>query len=238
MNKFAVIVPARGRTHNIERLIKAAASTCADTHMWIAIDDDDQHTFANVDWRLLSSEAVGKFEVHWLICPRLSMNKKLNLVAPAVAENYEYVGFLGDDNVPLTLHWDQKLCDAIGSRPGVSYGDDLIKGADLSTSAVLSGSIIRALGYMTPPALNHLYVDNFWMSIGHQLKNLHYLPDVIVEHRHYTAGKAEKDDQYAFVNSEQMYSDDLRAFQEYTANELDKDVEKVLKYTGQLAGGE
>jgi len=228
--KFAIIVPARGRASNVERLVRAAVATADNVHLYFAIDDDDVTTYQNVDLPSLTELSEQRVRADWLVTPRWSMNDKLNYWAPKIAEDCDYIGFLGDDNVPLTAHWDTLLCDAIGDRPGVSYGDDLIKGADLCTSAVLSSSIVRCLGYMTPKTLTHLYVDNFWMILGQRLKNLTYLPNVVVEHLHYTAGKAEQDEQYSLVNSSEYYSHDLRAFQEYVGTTLDDDVAKIVEY--------
>jgi hypothetical protein len=234
--RFAIIIPARGRASNVERLVRAAVNTADNVHLYFAIDDDDLETYKNVSLPALTESSNQRVVARWLISPRWSMNDKLNFWAPQIADEYEYIGFLGDDNVPITDHWDTFLCDAIGSRPGVSYADDLIKGADLCTSAVLSSSIVRCLGYMTPKTLTHLYVDNFWMILGQKLNNITYLPDVVVEHRHYTAGKAEQDEQYSFVNSSEMYSHDLTAFQEYVTTTLDKDVQKILNYVEKYKG--
>jgi hypothetical protein len=66
---------------------------------------------------------------------------------------------------------------------------------------VISSVIIRALGYMVPPGLEHLYLDDFWKRLGQDLGHLEYLPDVIIEHCHPNAGKATWDDGYERVNS-------------------------------------
>lgn len=236
--RFAIVIPARGRASNVERLVRAAVATADNVHLYFAVDDDDLETYKDIDLSALTEPSNQRVVARWIVSPRWSMNDKLNFWAPQIAEEYDYIGFLGDDNVPLTNHWDTFLCDAIGERPGISYADDLIKGPELCTSAVLSSSIVRCLGYMTPKTLTHLYVDNFWMILGQRLNNINYLPDVVVEHRHYTAGKAEKDDQYSFVNSAEMFSNDLRAFQEYVATSLDKDIEKILNYAERYKGGE
>jgi hypothetical protein len=53
------------------------------------------------------------------------------------------------------------------------------------------------------------------------------LPDVILEHLHYTNGKAEHDERYAAVNTVEMHNGDQAIFAEYIASEFANDVENV-----------
>jgi hypothetical protein len=80
---------------------------------------------------------------------------------------------------------------------------------------------------MSPPNLKHLFLDNYWLAMGHALENANYLPDVILEHLHYTNGKAEHDDRYAAVNTVEMHNGDQAIFTEYLATEFANDVENV-----------
>jgi hypothetical protein len=45
---------------------------------------------------------------------------------------------------------------------------------------------------------------------------------------HYVAGKSEKDEQYAEVNSSEMYKKDQDTFVEYVKNDLKSDLEKLI----------
>jgi hypothetical protein len=228
--RLIIIVPTRGRPANVQRLIEESAKTADNLELWFAIDDNDTETYKHVDWSTPVSSSGGRLSVSWVVTPQWSMNKKLNHWARIAADKCDYIGFLGDDNVPITPHWDTLICEAIGNCPGVGYADDLIKGQDLCTSAIISASIVRCLGFMTPESLIHLYVDNFWMELGTRLGNLKYLPHVVVEHRHYTVGKSEIDEQYSRVNSAKMYHDDLTSFRNYVDNYMDQDIQKIRKY--------
>jgi hypothetical protein len=134
---------------------------------------------------------------------------------------------MGDDHLPRTGGWDTKLAEAIGDQPGIAYGNDLLQGENLPTAVVMSSKIIRATGFMSPPALKHLFLDNYWLAMGHALENVNYLPDVIIEHLHYTNGKAAHDDRYAAVNTVEMHNGDQAIFAEYLATEFANDVENV-----------
>jgi hypothetical protein len=71
---------------------------------------------------------------------------------------------------------------------------------------------------MVPPNMIHLYLDNFWMKLGNDLGKLKYIPEVILEHMHPIAGKAEMDQGYLDVNAPEIYSVDLAAFTNYIAS--------------------
>jgi hypothetical protein len=87
-------------------------------------------------------------------------------------------------------------------------------------------------GHMAPATLTHLYVDNYWRDLGQGAGCLRYLPDVIVEHMHPIAGKAEWDDGHVRVNALAMYQRDSDAYADYAGSHLLSDVEKVRALRG------
>jgi len=106
-----------------------------------------------------------------------------------------YYGFLGDDLIPRTKHWDGKLIEAAGTG-AISYGDDGNWGEKLATHPCIGGDLVRRMGWLCYPGLNKLFIDTVWHTIGAKLGRLHYLPDVKLEHMHYLFGKAEHDETY------------------------------------------
>ena len=98
---------------------------------------------------------------------------------------------------------------------GLVYGNDLLQGEHLATAVGMTGNIVKALGGMTPPNMINLYLDNFWMKLGNDLGALRYLPNVVIEHLHPIAGKAEWDEGYRAVNAEDVYSADEVEFWKY-----------------------
>lgn len=211
-----MIVPSRKRPKACAELLEEFLKTSEDAEILFGLDDDDKSEFPTA---VLEAAEIN---------PRLRMGGTLNLLANKYAEKYEYIGFMGDDHRPRTQGWDRILCDAIGDKPGVAYGDDLLQGANLPTAVVLSSSIVQKIGYMVPPTLVHMYMDNFWRDFGDKLGNLQYRPDVIIEHLHYLAGKAINDLQYQEVNSSSVYENDRIAYGLYQAGQFDKDIKKVL----------
>lgn len=126
----------------------------------------------------------------------------------------EYLATLGDDHRARTPNWDIMLTDAIRGLdgPGVAYGNDLYQGERLCTAWVMHVAAYQALGWMMLPRLNHMYVDTAMMDVAHEAQRLAYVPNVIIEHMHPLAGKADWDETYRATNTPAAYREDERAY--------------------------
>jgi hypothetical protein len=211
MKDLLVIVPTRGRPGNVSRQQLALMETRTKlADVLYAVDDDDPKAmeYARLDG---VSIAVG---------PRLRLAGTLNFLSSVHASGYRYIGFMGDDHMPRTPFWDQVLVASMDARPGpvVAYGDDLFQGANLPTAVFMPSRLITAMGYMCPPGMQHLWLDNAWMSVGLELGTLAYLPEVVVEHMHPFAGKGEIDAGYREVNAAAVNDADRAAFEAWRSN--------------------
>lgn len=220
-----VIVPSRGRPDNITSLIESWRDTRSYAELLIVVDDDDE-TLESYRAALVDAPNWVRFAV----TPRKRLGPTLNDFATFYADNYDIIGFMGDDHRPRTYGWDQRLAASIATLGGVglAYGNDLIQGVNLPTAVWMSSCIIETLGYMVPPGMIHLYLDDFWKALGMRLQRLAYINDVIIEHMHPVAGKAAWDERYAEVNSGEMYENDGRLFRRYLEEQLQSDADKIV----------
>jgi hypothetical protein len=224
MTDLVVIVPSRGRPEAARALATAFADTCtADTQLVLALDADDT---------TLDQYPAGPTQ---FVGETKSMVEALNGAAAAYADALFgmtppfALGFMGDDHRPRTRGWDTTYLDTLSAvGTGIVYGNDLLQGRNLPTQCAMTADIVRALGYMAPPALRHMYVDNFWLELGRAADCIRYLPDVIVEHRHPVAGKAEWDEGYRRVNDVAVYSQDEATFRDFLREQMPAAAEKVL----------
>lgn len=231
-DSLAVIVPSRGRPESVGQLVAAFAKTCTgDTELVLAVDDDDP---ALVDYQSAVAEASGDAPRRCTLAAvpdSTSMVYALNWTAGSLLNRETVpfaVGFMGDDHRPRTVGWDATYVSELrGLGSGIVYGDDLFQGRRLPTQCAMTSDIVEALGFMSPPVLTHMYVDNFWLALGNAAKCVRFLPDVIVEHVHPAAGKSGWDEGYVRVNHPEMYAKDERAYREYLADGFARDVEKV-----------
>jgi hypothetical protein len=231
MADLVVIVPSRGRPEAADELARTFAETCtADTTLLFAIDDNDP-TLAG--YRGVVQFAQERQKVGYIALASRSMGEALAMAVdvilrPEAAEPSFALGFMGDDHRPRTKGWDQAYLDALREMgTGIVYGNDLLQGERIPTQVAMTSDIVRALGYMAPPALIHLYFDDFWKTLGTAAGCIRYLPDVVVEHMHPIAGKAEWDQGYARVNAPTMYDHDKAAFDVWRREQMAEDVAKV-----------
>lgn len=226
MADLVVIVPTRGRPEAAAELAAAFGETRTSAHLVFAIDEDDPAHDAY-------AEALGVYPSSVIDTggAPATMVRALNAsaVARATAPDPPFaIGFMGDDHRPSTHGWDQAYLDALRELgTGIVYGNDLLQGENLPTQVAMTSDVVRALGFMAPPTLRHLAVDNWWLELGRAADCIRYLPDVIVEHRHPYAGKAEWDAGYLRVNSQEMYRRDLAEFERLRRDELQAAAAKV-----------
>jgi hypothetical protein len=224
MKNLCVIVPTRERPHKIDELITQFAKTReGDTDLLVCLDEDDS-------WQY--KPQMVKYGHSWLRWEvgdgRKRLNPWLNKQAPIEAEKYKYIGFMGDDHRPRTNGWDVKLTDALEPyKYGVSYGNDLLQGMNLATACIQTSTIIRKLGFFSPPKQTHLFLDNYWMALGIKT-NLVYLDDVILEHMHFINNKSQEDRLYTEVNAPGPARQDQLLWEEYVmSGEFQKDIDKL-----------
>lgn len=228
MADLVVIVPSRGRPEAATTLARVFADTCtADTRLLFAVDEDDPSDYGPL---------IAGDKVHVQVGDNATMVEALNRAATGLAVDVDppfAIGFMGDDHCPRTYGWDNAYLEALRELgTGIVYGNDLLQGHRLPTQCAMTSDIVRALGYMGPPELRHMYVDNFWRDLGNAADCLRYLPDVTVEHRHPVAGKAQMDEGYLRVNAPAVYEADEAAYAEYTRTRFAGDVAKVQTLRG------
>jgi hypothetical protein len=144
-------------------------------------------------------------------------------------QHYSYaVGFMGDDHLPRTKAWDERMvAELLEMQGGFVYANDGFQGANIPTSIVMSSEIPLALGFMTLPSLKHLWADDWWLAMGNALNKIKYLPDVMIEHLHPAAGKATSDAGYLFSGSFELDQEDRKEYERYLKEDLESDVRIV-----------
>lgn len=217
-----MVVPSRGRPGSIARLRDAMAATCrGDTDLLVGVDDDDPSLA-----EYLALQGVGLVVqsglrqvvawINWMAVPR--------------AKGYRYIGTIGDDNVPRTVGWDVRVIETLAEmKTGLCFGDDLYPTratGSLCCHVFMTSNIIRKLGYMGPPdGPRHMYVDPLWLAWGEKV-GIKFLPDVIIEHLHYTTGQSPHDQVYA--ESYALTWQDCEAFNRYArSGSLNRDILKI-----------
>jgi hypothetical protein len=209
-----VIVPSRGRPESLERVAAAWDATKAfgeSAGLVFAVDDDDPslpgyHTalarLAAADpGRGINLMNAGRWR------PMVAkLDRAANLFA---CQGHFALAFMGDDHRPRTVGWASTMLAALREMgTGIVYGDDLLQRERLCTAWAMTSDIVQTLGAMVPAPVEHMYCDNAVMDLGRLAGCLRYLPEVVIEHCHPLAGKADWDGGYARVNRADQYRRD------------------------------
>lgn len=234
MSDLFVIVPTRGRPESARRLVDAWDATGAfddGATLCFAVDADDPSL--DEYWTALGikPDAALDDSIRYYQIPTWQpMVHKLDSAARIYAEFHQpfALGFAGDDHLPRTRGWAARYLEALRELgTGTVYGNDLLQGERLCTQWAMTSDIVRALGRMVPAPVEHMACDNSVMDLGRLASCLRYLPDVVIEHMHPLAGKAEWDTGYARVNRAEQYQKDLAVYADWQRSGMAEDVAKV-----------
>jgi hypothetical protein len=223
MDQLLVLCPSRGRPEKAAEAHAAFGrmSSGRFSEMLFVVDLDDP---AIEKYR----ESVPVFSAS--PSQRRGMTDPLNEAVALYWDQFEVIGFVGDDHRFKTPAWDQiflQHLELVGG--GLAYGNDLNRqDGDIPTQIFGSAKIWKALGWMALPAARHLYLDNAWKVIGESVERLYYFPQVVIEHVHPAFGKAEWDDQYRELNAPGLYSEDGAAFSQWLeSGQAEQDIARV-----------
>lgn len=196
------------------------ATCCASTMLHWIVDQDDpcldeyRQAFKDSSWGHRAFWTVPKGPPG--IVHPLNYVARILIHPEETVTTHRVFGFMGDDHRPRTPGWDEAILSAARTtKAKILYGDDLLQGERLPTAVFLTLNIVRALGYMAPPELRHLYVDDFWRDLGKRSGCLEYHPEIVIEHLHYIVGKSENDATYEQNNNSAAAKKDRVAYQLY-----------------------
>jgi protein-L-isoaspartate O-methyltransferase len=163
----------------------------------------------------------------------LTMCEVLNHVSCDLFPGIPYYQEVNDDHVYRTSGWDKILMSAIESRGkgwGIAYGFT----EHLPTAVMVSGNIVRTLGYFCYDKIKHMYLDNYLKELGEGIGRFFHVPEVMIEHMHVAFGKGPQDDVYIQVYNAQNTALGEQAYHDWANNHKSQDIGKVLAEIGKM----
>jgi hypothetical protein len=201
-----------------DTILSFNATKNIDTELVVYVAENDSRIN---DYKKMLEEMNQK---HIIGCYR-TMIEVLNYLSCELFPDLKYYGDVNDDHIYRTKNWDIELMKAIDSKNGWSIAYGLTQ--NLPSPLMMSGKLIRTLGYYLPPNFQHSHVDNFIMDIGKMFNLLTYVPEVNIEHMHIIFGKANMDDNYKWVTSQDVYIRGVADLQYWITNCRDNDILKI-----------
>ena len=225
------VIPSRGRPERARQAIAEMRDTAqlVSTRIVLGVDYDDP--------RIGDYAAAVRFagygpEVTMVILgpgEGGSLTEATNTISMRIAhaDPEDIIGNIGDDQIARTPGWDRLVADAM-TEPSFIYGDDLFQREALPCGGMfIHGSIVEALGYYALPVCEHLFIDNAWRDLGLGTGRLIYLPEVVFEHVHPLAGKADWDEGYERANNQEVIDRDRTAYESWRDTWLELDVQRI-----------
>lgn len=131
--------------------------------------------------------------------------------------NEDFYGLICDDELVYSTDWDKTLIAAAGTKYIAHANDGWQSGKRNHLYTTFGGDYLRLLGYWALPGLWHWFFDNCHENLSAGLNNTRFCQDVKGAHKHYLAGKAEKD--YTYESGESRNGMDQMIFQDWMINQ-------------------
>jgi hypothetical protein len=207
-----VIVPSYKRQHKIEECVQAWKDTKSSGSEFLLVLEEKDEKYPKMEGIKVLRGDYGSLCNAW----NQGFNKH---------PDYKYYVLINDDHLFRTQGWEERFKEALKDG-GFAYSNDLLQKERLATACAISGDVLRKLGHIAWPELEHLYIDDYWMALGRGINKLYYLPDVIIEHMHPAAGKAVMDAEYQASNSN--YDKEHQIFNNWMSHDRHLEIERIL----------
>jgi|SRR6185312_9667910 len=227
-----VMVTTRGRRKQVERLLDSYRENTDAADVVFIMDPDDEDTYNGIDWGSALTSTLS---------PRGTNVEKLNRTAQAFWDDYDALMFVGNDHVFRTPHWDTIMLRKLESMGGTGmlYPDDKRRN-DIPEIIMISSDIVKVMGQFAEASFSHYYIDNAWAETGKRSGLLRYVPEVVIEHHHYSVDPETEYDELYHYAEDWFGKSDLQAFHQWRAavmphqisllrRKFNKDVSWVLK---------
>jgi hypothetical protein len=238
MKNIAILTPTRARPGRLDTFIESVYQTAANPERvfcWNYIDDDDPRVKAYTDYadrqhdnscNLISEK--DSVSVSWNTLALYATSKELT-------DNVADILVMGnDDLIYRTQGWDTIVEEESNKFPDEIYCmwmEDLINGEKHCAFPIVSRKWYTTVGYFTPGVFNFGYNDTWIFDVAKRVGRTHFIPNVVNEHMHFTAGKSVMDDTYERNRTQErgnLYEKDKVIFED-TASKRQADAGKLME---------
>ena len=197
---IGILCPTRKRPQNMERLWKSAYEMADQQdmlHIFWYVDDDDFDSYEmgeSLQSRYPNNHIVS------MVGPRnaIKMSEMSEYLFQAVRDTYQEIELFflaGDDIVFRTPNWDtefRKVFASYNDRIVLVGGEDGYN-PDILTHFMMHKRVADILGYLSPAGYSGDYTDTHMNDIFRKINRVVRLNNVLIEHMHWSAGKASMD---------------------------------------------
>lgn len=180
------LLPTKERIGNLRRFLSAAREMGTTTPGWVLVNAGELE--AN---RFAYEQALSVGPQHWeLKAVDAQCYGDAVRAAWQDVEERDWVGLVADDLVPCTGNWDTALLkhlqgwNVVSSNDGWQATTGNILRDRLHGAIAWSGPLARAVGWIFPDGLTHIFHDDVWETIGRETACWQVRPEVMCKHLH------------------------------------------------------
>jgi hypothetical protein len=237
-NMISILTPTRNRPDNCQRFIKSIYQTTKNIgtiELLFYVDKDDPSIGAYMSLQKhCYDEFPGFPRVQFSFGDPIPVCDSWNFMAKDSMGDVIIMG--NDDLIYRTPEWDsilRKELSTIKDDIYCAWFDDGINGEKHCAFPIISRKWVETLGYCFAPAgtFNFGYNDTWVFDVGKRVRRLKYIPNILVEHMHFSNSKAEMDDTYARNRTQErgnLYQKDKIIFDD-NVEKRQKDADKLKK---------
>lgn len=227
--RISLLCPTYGRPDGAVAMEVSAIDTCCGPiEVLFGCDNDEQAEAINA--RRKASEIIDILTVDPAIAGKVS--KIWNWLVPYSCGD---VLMLANDDIRFhTAGWDAQVYDAFSSFPGrlgMVWCDDGINGPNHAAFPFVTRQWVDVVGHFTPGIFEFGFNDTWVYDIAKRAGRLKYLPEILIEHRHFSVGKSAFDDTYARQRRDGRWRRDRDLF-ESTADRRELAARKIVLQAG------
>jgi hypothetical protein len=223
--RLLMVCPTRSRPDRVLNLLESFQATKSDgTEIIVVTSQDDPR----IEDYKISLEGCN----HYIHDNRWHPSK-MNHVTTKLYPGLAYYGQVDDDHIFRTPGWDASFIEEIEKNGGwgLACGNDLLtpdwKVHRHPSGTVMSGNVVRTLGYFTNPRFQHIGVDTWQRDLFESIGKLFFIPEVVIEHMHAHVGKAEIDAQYKELYAEGDFNAGINTHRNWKATCKEDEVTKL-----------
>lgn len=230
------LLPTLNRSKLVQEFIESYKESESTTPVMLLVDESDPDL---ENYKTLNLPE--KFTLK--LTKSVTMGDKIREVWDEILK-CEWVGILNDDHRPRTKGWDQVIVSQLnganiaftndGPTPDKPYAfPNKICGA-----IAFSGKVLKTLGYMFPPGVQHLFSDDAWGYLFGNARAAIALGNVCVEHDHAYKKPELQDETFKLINGPQglvngqgiggLWPKDREAFQKWLETQAQDDLQKII----------
>lgn len=223
MNSISVLCPTRGRPELFKRMVESAINKGAiinesgmtRVRIYAYVDENDPtvdeylrlrvplYTGVKDGYRECAMVEIEKdHRIDIIVGPSNGVGVAWNILANKA--DGDLLMMANDDLVFKTPSWDKIIIDTIISDGRAAEDGIFVAWADDGAPSpnkrcafpIIHRRWYETLGYFTPECFNFLWHDTWIHNIGKTLDRCIHIPDVLIEHRHFSFKKAAFDKTY------------------------------------------